>query len=396
MYFCSIVETFKRQTMVKEIVSICTIGILATSCQSRKEAKSMNEATNDTLTMLVGTYTSGESKGIYTYRLDAKTGNAQLMSETPVSDPSYLTPSADGKFVYAVSEHNDTTAAVTAFALDKEKGKLTKLNEQPAMGADPCYIITNGQYAVTANYSGGSISVFPIKEDGTLDKASGVMRFNGSGPDPVRQKVPHLHCVQFTPDKKYLFACDLGTDKIHKFNVNLQANHRNKQPLLTTGQPLSFQLEPGSGPRHLTFAPNGMYAYVINELSGKVTAFQYADGQLKVIQNIEADSVRAQGSADIHISPDGKYLYASNRLKEDGIAIFSINGKDGTLTQKGYQHTGIHPRNFIITPNGRFLLVACRDSNVIQIYERDINTGLLTDTRKDIKLSKPVCIKFVE
>jgi 6-phosphogluconolactonase (cycloisomerase 2 family) len=139
-----------------------------------------------------------------------------------------------------------------------------------------------------------------------------------------------------------------------------------------------------------------MYAYVINELSGKVTAFQYTDGQLKVIQNIEADSVRAQGSADIHISPDGKFLYASNRLKEDGIAIFSINGKDGTLTQKGYQHTGIHPRNFIITPNGRFLLVACRDSNVIQIYERDINTGLLTDTRKDIKLSKPVCIKFVE
>ena len=149
MYFCSIVETFKRQTMVKEIVSICTIGILATSCQSRKEVKSMNEATNDTLTMLVGTYTSGESKGIYTYRLDAKTGNAQLMSETPVSDPSYLTPSADGKFVYAVSEHNDTTAAVTAFALDKEKGKLTKLNEQPTMGADPCYIITNGQFAVT-------------------------------------------------------------------------------------------------------------------------------------------------------------------------------------------------------------------------------------------------------
>ena len=154
-------------------------------------------------------------------------------------------------------------------------------------------------------------------------------------------------------------------------------------------------MKAGSGPRHLTFSPNGHYAYLINELSGTVIAFEYKDGDLKEMQTIAADTVNAQGSADIHISPDGKFLYASNRLKADGIAIFNIHPDNGMLSKAGYQLTGIHPRNFIITPNGKYLLVACRDSNVIQVYERDADTGLLTDVQQDIKVDKPVCIKFV-
>ena len=154
-------------------------------------------------------------------------------------------------------------------------------------------------------------------------------------------------------------------------------------------------MKAGSGPRHLTFAPNGNYAYLINELSGTVIAFEYKDGNLKEIQTIAADTVGAKGSGDIHISPDGKFLYASNRLKADGIAIFRIDSENGKLTKTGYQLTGVHPRNFIITPNGKYLLVACRDSNAIQVYERDADTGLLTDIQKDIKVDKPVYIKFV-
>ena len=154
-------------------------------------------------------------------------------------------------------------------------------------------------------------------------------------------------------------------------------------------------MKAGSGPRHLTFSPNGHYAYLINELSGTVIAFEYKDGDLKEMQTIAADTVNAQGSADIHISPDGKFLYASNRLKADGIAIFNIHPDNGMLSKAGYQLTGIHPRNFIITPNGKYLLVACRDSNVIQVYERDADTGLLTDVQQDIKVDKPVCIRFV-
>ena len=154
-------------------------------------------------------------------------------------------------------------------------------------------------------------------------------------------------------------------------------------------------LEPASGPRHICFSKDGRFAYLINEISGKVTTLSYDGKCLTPIQYIEADTVNAQGSADIHLSPDGKFLYASNRLKADGIAIFSVNQETGLLTKAGYQLTGIHPRNFVMTPDGKYLLVACRDSNVVQIFSRDKETGLLVDTGKRIETSKPVCLKFI-
>ena len=208
--------------------------------------------------------------------------------------------------------------------------------------------------------------------------------------------MPHLPCVSITPDGKYLLADDLGTDQIHKFNINPNANADNKEKFLTKGTPEAFKVAPGSGPRHLIFNSDGKFAYLINEIGGTVIAFRYADGMLDEIQTVAADTVNAQGSGDIHLSPDGKYLYASNRLKADGVAIFKVDETNGTLTKVGYQLTGIHPRNFIITPNGKYLLVACRDTNVIQIFERDQATGLLTDIKKDIKVDKPVCLKFVD
>lgn len=347
------------------------------------------------LTMLVGTYTSGTSKGIYSFRFDEENGTTTPLSEVEVENPSYLTPSADGKFIYAVSEFNDERAAANALAFDKEKGTFQLLNTQKTGGEDPCYIITNGNYVVTANYSGGSITFFPIAKDGSLLPASDILTFSGSGPDKERQEKSHLHCVRITPDGKYLLANNLGTDKIHKMTINPNANAENKEPFLAEGYHAAYSVEAGSGPRHLTFSPSGEYAYLINELSGTVIAFEYKDENLREIQTIVADTVGAKGSGDIHISPDGKFLYASNRLKADGVAIFRIDSRNGMLTKVGYQLTGIHPRNFIITPNGKYLLVACRDSNVIQVYERNVDTGLLTDIHKDIEVDKPVCIKFV-
>lgn len=382
--------------MIKFITTICIISMTTISCTSKKAARTeSSEPVNQELTMLVGTYTAGDSKGIYSFRFDEETGTATALSEAEVENPSYLVPSADGKFVYAVSEFNNEQAAANAFAFDKEKGTFKWLNSQKTGGEDPCYIITNGKNVITANYSGGSISVFPIAKDGTLLPASDIIKFEGSGADKERQEKSHLHCVRITPDGKYLFADNLGTDQIHKFIIHPEADAENKERFLKEGSPAAFEVKAGSGPRHLTFAPNGNYAYLINELSGTVIAFEYKDGNLKEIQTIAADTVRAKGSGDIHISPDGKFLYASNRLKADGIAIFRIDSENGKLTKTGYQLTGVHPRNFIITPNGKYLLVACRDSNAIQVYERDADTGLLTDIQKDIKVDKPVCIKFV-
>ncbi|NDV81107.1 lactonase family protein [Bacteroides sp. 51] len=382
--------------MIRKTLYILTAGLLALSpsCTNKKAAQQTTETMDNELTMVVGTYTSGSSKGIYTFRFDQETGEAKALSDVEITNPSYLTISGDNQFVYAVSEHGDGNEAVTAFHFDKEKGTLQKLNSVPAMGADPCYIITTNQHVVTANYSGGSISVFPLAKDGSLLAASDVIQFSGSGADKERQEKSHLHCVQVSPDGKYLFADDLGTDHIYTFQINAQVNIENGEKFLNAANPPAFPVAPGSGPRHITFSPNGKQAYLINELSGAVIAFDYKDGKLSEIQSIQADTVGAKGSADIHVSPDGKFLYASNRLQADGLAIFSINQTNGTLTKAGYQLTGIHPRNFIITPNGKYLLVASRDNNAIEVYQRNADNGLLTSIGKDIPVDKPVCLKF--
>lgn len=346
------------------------------------------------LYLLVGTYTTGESEGIYVYQFDTVSGFSKYKSVVKVTNPSYLTINKEGTHVYSVSETGDAKAAANAFVFDKKDGTLKLLNSQLTGGADPCYIELDktGKHVVTANYSGGSITAFNINGDGTLTTATQLIRFTGKGADAERQKAPHLHCVRYSPDGKYLFADDLGTDKIHKFGIN-ESNEGN---YLKVGTPAAFDVAPGSGPRHLDFHPNGKYAYLINELSGVVIAFNYNAnaGNLTQIQTIQADTLGAKGSADIHVSPDGKFLYASNRLKGDGIAIFSINQVDGKLTKVGYQETGVHPRNFVITPNGKFLLVASRDNDVIQIFLIDRVTGLLENTYKDIELDMPVCLKF--
>lgn len=381
--------------MNKRNIGLCAVILLLTGCTSKKATEqSAARITESDLTMLVGTYTSGNSKGIYTYRFNEETGKSTLLDSVEVANPSYLTLSEDNKFVYSVNEASKDQAAVSAFAFDKDKGSLRLLNTEKTMGADPCYLITDGNNVITANYSGGSITVFPIAKDGFLLPAADIIKFKGSGPVKDRQEQAHLHCVRITPDGKYLLADDLGTDQIYKFNINQNTHTDNKAAFLSKGTPEAFKVAPGSGPRHLVFSNDGKFAYLINEIGGTVIAFQYADGMLNEIQTIAADTVGAQGSGDIHISPDDKFLYASNRLKADGIAIFKIHPTDGTLTKAGYQPTGIHPRNFIITPNGKYLLVACRDDNVIQTYERDTTTGMLTDTEKDIIVDKPVCLKF--
>lgn len=380
--------------MIKRTLYFLVAGLMVLSCTNKKASQQATKRMNNELTMVVGTYTSGNSKGIYTFRFNQETGAFKALTETEISNPSYLTISANNQFVYAVSEHGDGSEAVTAFEFNKEKGTLQKKNSVPAMGADPCYIITGNRHVITANYSGGSISVFPLAKDGSLLAASDVIQFTGSGADKERQEKSHLHCIQIAPDGKYLFANDLGTDQIYAFEINTQANAENGEKFLKAATTPAFHVPPGSGPRHITFSPTGKQAYLINELSGAVIAYDYTNGTLSEIQTIQADTVHAKGSADIHVSPDGKYLYASNRLAADGLAIFRIDQTDGKLTKAGYRLTGTHPRNFTITPNGKYLLVASRDNNAIEVYERNQENGSLIPTGKSIPVDKPVCLKF--
>ncbi|MDR0422097.1 MAG: lactonase family protein [Proteiniphilum sp.] len=361
-----------------------------------EEASSATEiAAGDELFLLAGTYTSeGGGKGIYLYRFDTVTGASDSVGMAEADNPSYLALSPDGKFFYAVSENDESGSAVYAFSLDRRSGGMELLNSRPVNSSSPCYITVGrkGRNVHTANYGGGSITSFQAKEDGWLTPAVSMTVFKGSGPDSVRQKGPHLHSVNYSPDGQYLFAADLGSDRLYRISVN-ETPFEGQSGLLENSLK-EFVMPAGTGPRHFDFHPGGRFLYLLGELSGEVIVFDYAFGELTQKQIIAADTVGASGSADIHVSPDGRFLYASNRLKADGIAIFSVNPDDGTLTKKGYQLTGRHPRNFVITPDGKFLLVACRDDNKIEVFRIDAETGLLTDIRRDIPLGKPVCLKF--
>ena len=334
--------------------------------------------------LLVGTYTDGSSCGIYAYQFDQLTGKATPRDSLTLKNPSFLTFSADKRLVYAVGETDDKPS-LNIIRFNRSNGHLQLLESVPTEGASPCYVSTNGKLALTANYSGGSLSVFELQKNGA--KGSLVQRFLGTlgGSDLTRQEKPHLHCALFAPDGKFVLATDFSSDRICSYQI--KGNR-----LIANG--LAAQISAGSGPRHLTFSPNGKFCYLISELSGKVTVFSYRDGRLKELQTVVSDSVGARGAGDIHLSPDGKFLYSSNRLKADGIAIFAVDEKSGKLTPVGYQPTGIHPRHFNITPNGRYLLCACRDSGKIQVFLRDPKTGLLSDTHQDILIDKAVCVQF--
>jgi 6-phosphogluconolactonase len=349
--------------------------------------------------LLIGTYTGTGSKGIYVYTFNAQTGKAKWLGNTDsVTNPSYITLSHNGNFVYAVNETNGANPGkVSAFSFNKNNGQLKFLNTELSGGDDPCYVAqsNNDKWIVVANYSGGSVTVFPVNNNGSLQPYSQLIKDSGSSINKARQEKAHVHESVFSPDNNYLFTPDLGTDKvmIYKFKSSL------KKPLQPSS-PAFVNATPGSGPRHITFHPDKKFAYLIHELSGTVTAYSYNNGTLKAIQEVAAHAKGFKGiigSAEVFISPDGKFLYASNRGDENTITTFSINALSGKLKLISNQPVfGKAPRNFIIDPTGNYLLVANQDSDNIVIFKRDKETGRLKETKEQIKLPKPVCLQMVK
>jgi 6-phosphogluconolactonase len=348
--------------------------------------------------LITGTYTNGKSKGIYVYRFNSVNGSAEAVSAVNISNPSFLAVSPDEKFIYAVQELADkkgTGGLVTSFSFDKQQGTLAYLNQQSSGGDHPCYVSTDktGKWLATANYSSGSFSIHPVMENGSLGEATTIIKHEGSGPDKKRQTAPHVHAAFFSADNRFLFVPDLGIDK-----VMIYAFDEKTGKIANARQPFAAS-EPGAGPRHICFNPANTFAYVLEELSGTVVTYQYKNGKLKRrqrISNMPPGDTAFAGSADIHVSPDGKFLYASNRAASNTIAIFSINPKNGKLSLVGHQSTlGKTPRNFNIDPTGNFLLVANQNSDAIVIFKIDKETGLLTDTRNRIETGNPVCLKWI-
>ena len=341
----------------------------------------------DELRMLVGTYTERTSSdGVYLYRFNQETAEFALLDTAKAENPSFIVPSEDRHFAYGVCEFHNGKQGAYAFRLGEDTIDL--LNWQPADGAykggDPCNVLLLDGHVITSNYTGGSVSVFPIGRDGLLEPQN--WQFAPSWPAHI---TPHMHQALLSPDGKYVFVNDLGSDAIYRFE-RTGGNH----PLGEDELAWKFRGINLTGPRHTTFSPDGRFAYLLSELGDQLNVFRYENGKLSPIHSLRAYSGGGKGSADIHFTPDGRFLYTSHRLKEDGISIFSVNQKNGRVKRIGYQRTGIHPRNFAITPNGKYLLCACRDSNAIEIYAIDAKTGLLSDTGKRIQLGAPVCIQL--
>jgi 6-phosphogluconolactonase len=348
--------------------------------------------------LLVGTYTSGKSEGIYVYSFNEKNAIADLVSTAKIKNPSYLAVSADKKTVYSVVETADTTdgvagGGVTAFSF--ADGKLTAMSTQLSGGTNPCYVSVtkSGKWVFAGNYSSGTLSVFPVATGGDIKAASQVIAHTGTGPNKDRQEGPHVHSTVLSPDNNYLFVPNLGIDKVMIYRFNNSTGKLSPAPVPFV------KTAPGSGPRHFDFAPNKHYAYLMEEMAGNVVAYAYNNGTLKQIQSISSIPANFKGdvgAADIHVSPDGKFLYCSNRGDGNTITIFSINQNTGKLVLVGHQSTlGKTPRNFNFDPSGNFLLAANQGSDEIVIFKIDKKTGLLTDTGKRIEVPNPVCIKWV-
>lgn len=343
--------------------------------------------------LIIGTYTNScQSNGIYVYDYDKNFENIVLKNETKnVINPSYLAVSAESDYIYSVNE-NGKQSKVSSFKFDSETGKIDFLNSQDSYGEDPCYIINDDKNVIVANYSSGTISVFGKNEDKSLTEVKQVLHHYGKSVNPKRQKSPHVHMVYFSPDKKYVLSNDLGNDSVYVYDYNKNA----EKDFLKLKQKIA--IKKGSGPRHLVFSKNGSFVYVLNELSSTITSFSFLKGNLKQLSEISTvpeDYKDAIGSADIHISPDGKFLYATNRGDINNITVCKLDTKGGLKIIAQNSTLGKGPRNFVIDPSGKFLLVAHQYSNDVVIFNRNIKTGKLTDSKKRIPLCSPVCLTFL-
>jgi 6-phosphogluconolactonase len=350
--------------------------------------------------MYVGTYTNQQSKGIYGYRYQAsgKVTPLGLVAET--SSPSFLVVDRNQKFVYAANESKykgQPEGSISSFAIDAATGQLKPLNIVSSKGIDPCHVSLDetGKWLFAANYTSGSLAMFPVHEDGSLGDASVFIQHHGSSVDRERQTGPHAHSAYVSPGNRFVLVDDLGLDHVMVYRLDAAKG------TLTANDPPFAKLAPGSGPRHLAFGKDGKFVYVLSEMAATVTAFRYdaAAGSLAQTQTISMlpdDYKGPKSAAEIFVHANGNFLYASNR-EHNSIAVFRIDPGSGALTAAGRVSTqGKTPRNFAIDPTGAFLLAANQDSGSIVVFRIDQATGALTPTGDTLKVPSPVCIVFAK
>lgn len=351
----------------------------------------------------VGTYTrpGGRAEGIYVYRMDPTSGDLTPAHTVPdVVNPSFLTLDPHHRYLYAVNEvpelDGQKTGAVSAFAVNQQSGGLTFLNRQASGGTGPCHLSVEqtARYVLVANYDGGSVAMLPILGDGRLGPASCVIQHTGSSVNPQRQREAHAHSITVDPTSRYAIVADLGMDQVLVYRLDLEGGR------LIPNDPPGVRVEPGAGPRHFAFHPDGRYGYLINELGSTMTAFAYdsSRGTLQPLQTLSTLPADFQGTnycADVHVHPSGRFVYGSNR-GHDSIVVYRIDESTGRLSLIGHTATGGRtPRNFALEPSGRFLFAANQNSDTIVTFRIDSTTGQLTPTGQITEVPTPVCVQVI-
>jgi 6-phosphogluconolactonase len=388
--------------MVREHLGWTGLVMLLAGASLLASASSLSAAEPAAYRVYLGTYTGGGSQGIYTAKFDTATGGLSgLELAGELKNPSFLAVHPTQKYLYAVSEVADAdgkpTGAVASLAIDQATGKLTLLNTQSSGGGGPCHVNLDrtGKTAVVANYGGGSVASYAIGDDGRLAPAASVIQHRGSSVDKSRQEAAHAHSIYVDATGKWVLSADLGLDRVMIYKLNPETSQ------LSEHAPGFVKVAPGAGPRHFAFHPNGKYGYVINELGNTVTVFAWdkLKGTLVEIQTIgtlPTDFTGKSYTAEVVVHPNGKFLYGSNR-GHNSLAAFKIDEATGKLTLLGHQPTkGDHPRNFNIDPTGKWILCGNANSDNIVTLKIDQTTGHLTDAGLEQKLSKPVCVKFID
>ena len=374
------------------LITLLSIGLFYSCAQNGSPTNKTTECL-----VYVGTYTGGDSQGIYTYKLDKNTGELLYSATTKnVDNPSFLAIHPNGEYLYSVSSSKTDPGSVYSFKRDKKTGLLNFINKQSSEGAGPCHVIVDnsGKWVLAANYGGGTVSILPIQKDGGLSPATDSKKHTGSSINPSRQNGPHPHSIWESPDNSFVFVPDLGIDKINIYKLD------SEKGKLLANDPPYFKTAPGAGPRHFTFHPNGKSAFVINELNSTITSMDYdvstgAFTEKHSISTLPENFKEENTCADIHTTPNGRFVYGSNR-GHDSIAAFSVEKETGQLSMIETESTqGVQPRNFAIDPTGTILLAANQKTNNVVTYWINQASGELTPTGFQAEIPTPVCLKVL-
>ncbi|MDR6926687.1 lactonase family protein [Pseudomonas sp. BE134] len=363
----------------------------------------------DEYQLLVGSYTAGQSQGIYRLNFDSSTGqiDAKPLQVVPSENPSWLTLSKDQRYLFVVNENGpgqkDPVGRVSSYAIDSRTHELNLINQVQSLGNEPTHssLSGDGSHLFVSNYSvaedpGGTLAVLPVGADGKLENVVQISSHPASRVNPERQMSAHVHSTVSSPDGRYVFSNDLGADKVFVYRFDPKAN---PDLPLTPATPASVQLPPGSGPRHMLFSADGKHAWLTMEMSAQVAVFDYQDGKLEQTQLV--DLAAGQPTSDkaasaLHASADGKFLYVSNRGTANQLLVFTIDPATGHLKELQRRSVeGDHPREFSLDPSGKFVLIANQKSNQVVVVERDAKTGLLGNTVQKLPMDAPSDVRFL-